>query len=254
MATIAVLAVWGHAPDARAQGEPEEPSPRRRLVLAVSGGAAWMSDVPGRLDVELGGQLGARLMIDLDVARAEASLLIPDASRPDRFQLRADGRLLFVTVHELTLRRTGAGELLRLFAGVGGDVELPDRAGALSLGLGFAMNRLGAFDDVERPMSETYGAYVGVTLRLRIGEVQNELRVAAHAMMRPPPLVLAPDFDLEQLAAGLAPGITASNRLYLQALREGSFSAGPQLDAQLETMLEGVVLVWTLGIAGTLGI
>ncbi|MBX3273692.1 MAG: hypothetical protein KF729_25735 [Sandaracinaceae bacterium] len=251
---ILVLAVSGHALDARAEDEPEPPNPRRRLALAVSGGAAWMSDAPGQLDVAMGGQLGARVMVDLDLARAEASFVIPDASRPERFQLRADGRLLFVSIHELTLRRTGAGELLRLFAGIGGDVDLPDGAGALGLGLGFAMNRLGAFDDVERPMSEAYGGYVGLTLRLRVGEVQNDLRVAVHAMMPPPSLALSLDFGPEQLFAGLEPGVTASNRLYVQALREGSFSAGPQLDAQLETMFGGVVLLWTLGIAGTLGI
>ncbi len=239
------------SPDASARAD--EAGARHRIELAVSGGVGWWSE-PEALDVALGGQIGARALVDLIHVRAEAWLSIPDPTRPDRLQVRADGRLLFVTVHDFTLPRTEQGEVLRLLAGLGGEIDLPDDTGHLMLNVGFAMTRLGGNGDGGRAFGEAYGGYAGVTLRLHFWEIRNELRLAVHAMMHPPELVLAPDFDAGSLFEGLTPGVTASNRLYLQVLRDGVVSLGPQLDGQVEMLLEGVALSWTLGVAGTLGL
>ncbi|MEZ4340107.1 MAG: hypothetical protein R3B82_26090 [Sandaracinaceae bacterium] len=226
---------------------------RHRLEVAVLGGMSWMSE-PERLDVELGGQIGARAMLDLIHVRAEAWAVMPDPTRPDLFQLRGDARLLFVTVHDFTWRRTEQGELLRLLAGLGGEIDLPDDVGHLMLDVGFAMTRLGAIDGEGRAFSEAYGAFAGVTARMHFWEIRNELRLAVHAMMHPPELVLSLDFDVGSLFQGLTPGVTASNRLYLQVLREDVISLGPQLDVQVDVLLEGTSVSWNLGIAGTLGL
>lgn len=52
---------------------------------------------------------------------------------------------------------------------------------------------------------------------------------------------------------GFRTGFTASNRLYVQALREGVVSLGPQLDVQVEYLPEGPVILATLSVAGTFG-
>jgi hypothetical protein len=189
-------------------------------------------------------------MVDLTHVRADASFVLLDPTRPELFQLRGDARLLFVVVHDFTLRRTEAGELIRLLAGLGGEIDLPDDVGHLMLNLGFAMTRLGGFDAVARQSSETYGAYAGVTARVHFWEVRDELRIAVHAMTEPPELSL----DVGSIFDGFQAGFTASNRLYLQALREGVVSLGPQLDVQVETMARGLVVIASLSIAGTLGI
>lgn len=226
---------------------------RHRLELAVGGGLSWISDRPENVDVVFGGQLNARVMFDLVHVRADGWFLMPDPTRPDRFQLRADGRLLFVTVHDFTWRRSDtAGELLRLFAGLGGEIDLPEDVGHFMLNAGFAMIRSGGLEDVERPFDEAYGAYAGITLRLHFWELRDELRVAVHGMMRPPTIGL--DFSVDRLFDGLEPGVTASNRLYLQALREGVVSLGPEVQAQVETLPAGVAFQWTLGVSGTLGL
>ena len=227
---------------------------RHRVELSVGGGLSWMSDAPEQLDLQVGGQLSARAMVDLIHVRGEAWATMPDPSRPDRFQLRADARLLFVTVHDFTWRRTDAGELFRLMGGLGGEIDLPDDYGHLMLNLGFAMTRLGSFEGVERPFSEAYGGYAGVTARLHFWEIRNELRVAVHGMMPPPELTLDLAFSPEQILAGLQFGVTASNRLYVQALREGVISLGPELVVQYEHLVEGPVFLATLGVSGTLGI
>ena len=61
-------------------------------------------------------------------------------------------------------------------------------------------------------------------------------------------------FSPEQILAGLQFGVTASNRLYIQALREGVVSLGPELMIQYEHLVEGPAIVATLGLSGTLGI
>ena len=227
-------------------------SGRHRLELAVGGGLSWISDRPDGIDVAVGGQLSARAMFDLVHVRAEAWMIVPDPSRPDLFQLRGDARLLFLTVHDFTLRRGDGGELLRLFAGVGGEIDLPDDVGHLMLNTGFAMIRSGGIDAMERPFDEAYGAYVGLTARLHFWEIRDELRVAVHGMMRPPTIGL--DFSVGGLLAQLEGGVTASNRLYVQALREGVVSLGPELQAQFEVLPAGPVFLWTLGVSGTLGL
>jgi len=227
---------------------------RHRIEVGVGGGMSWLSDAPEDLDLQVGGQLSARAMVDLIHVRGEAWAMIPDPSRPDLFQLRGDARLLFVTVHDFTWRRSDSGELFRLMAGLGGEIDLPEDVGHLMLNLGFAMTRLGSFDGVERPFSEAYGGYAGVTARLHFWEIRNELRVAVHGMMPPPELTLDLAFSPEQILAGLQFGVTASNRLYIQALREGVVSLGPELMIQYEHLVEGPAIVATLGLSGTLGI
>jgi hypothetical protein len=120
------------------------------------------------------------------------------------------------------------------------------------LDVGFAMVRAGSFDNVDRPFDESYGGYVGLTARLHFWEIRDELRVAVHAMMRPP--TIGPDFSVGGLFAQLQPGVTASNRLYVQALREGAVSVGPELSSQIEMLLAGPVFVGTLGLSGTIGL
>lgn len=234
----------GHADD--------DASARHVFELAVGGGLSWSSPNPERLDLSLGGQLSGRAMLELDVLRLEGNAVIPDASRPDLAQLRGAGRLLFVTVHDVTWRRSSANELLRIMAGFGGEVGLPEDSGALVLGIGFAMVHLDPADGSGQPRSELYGAYAGLALRLRLWEIRDELRIAAHAMM-PPPDVLAVAGGAD-VFAGLVGGVTVSNRLYLQALREGPISAGPELFVQVEQLPTGPVVLATLGLTVTLGL
>ena len=226
---------------------------RHLFELAVGGGMSWQSLEPTEVDVEVGGALQTRVMVDVVHARAEGRFLIVDPSRPELFDIRADARLLFVTVHDFTWRRTSQGELLRLFAGLGGDIDIGDHF-HLMLNLGFAMTRLGGFDGLERQLTETYGAYAGVVGRLHIGPVRDELRLAGHAMMQPPELsfelALAPETIFDELEGGL----TASNRLYVEALREGVISIGPELFFSVEQLVGGPVFQGTLGVSGTLGI
>ena len=223
---------------------------RHRIELELAGGACWVSDDPDHLDVGIGGQLSARAMLDLTHVRADASFLLLDPTRPEFFQLRGDARLLFVVVHDFTWRRTEAGELIRLLGGLGGEIDLPDDVSHLMLDVGFAMARMGKFDEVACQSSESYDAYAGVTARVHFWEVRDELRIAVHGMTEPPELSL----DVGAMFDGFQAGFTASNRLYVQALREGVVSLGPQLDVEVETLRQGVVVVASLGIAGTLGI
>lgn len=236
-------------------GSSDSASGRHLVEVGVGGGMLWISDDPDGVDVQVAGQLSARVAIDLIHVRAEAWAVMPDPTRPDRFQLRADGRLLFVTVHDFTWRRTDAGETLRLLAGLGGEVDLPDDTGHLMLNLGFAMTRRAGVDGTAVPVSEGYGAYAGVTARLHLWEIRDELRVAVHAMTHPPTLEVSADgLNMDALLGGITVGATVSNRLYVQALREGVVSLGPELNAQLDLLLEGPAFQWTLGVAGTLGL
>jgi hypothetical protein len=241
--------VLGPAP-ARADGEATDAmADRHVLELTLGGGMSLVSDDPARLDLGVGGQLAGRAMVDVEHARVDARVVMRDPSRPDRFQLRGDGRLLFLAVHDFTWRVSDAGELLRLFGGVGGEITLPGDVGELTLSLGFAMVRLGSAPEVERQLSESYGPYAGLTARLRFWEIRDELRVAVHGLVHPSDFGLA--LDLAPMIEQLALGVTVSNRLYLQALRAGGLSAGPELTIQYEGLLEGEVVFATLGIAGT---
>lgn len=233
--------------------EAQDPaSARHHLELAVGGGLHLVGDPPENpANLVAGGQLGARVLVDLVHARLEASGLLPDPSRPELFQLRGHARLLFVTLHDFTWRRGPHGELVRVLAGLGGEIDLGD-VGHLMLDLGVALVRLGSTELATRPFSESYGGYAGVTLRLRVGEVRDELRVAVHGLAHPP--VLGPGFSIDAMVASIAGGVTASNRFYVQVLREGVISLGPEVHAQLEMLLEGLVVVSTVGIAGTLGL
>lgn len=249
---VLALATALSAPRARADEGDDSAAARHVLEVGVGGGLGMMSDSPSTLDVDYGGQMGARAALDLIHVRADATALIPDLSHPDQFQIRGDARLLFAVVHDFTWRRTGAGELLRLFAGVGGEVDLPDDFGHLMLDVGFAMHRLSPLDGNDRLIEESYGAYAGLTLRMHFWEIRDELRLAGHAMVDPRDLVLS--LDVGSMFEQLRPGFTASNRLYLQALREGAFSVGPELVVSYEGLLAGPVVYATLGLAGTLGL
>lgn len=240
---------------ARADEGDDSQSGRHRLEVAVGGGLSWLSDAPEGIAVGLGGQASARAMLDLIHVRAEAQVVLPDLTRPDRFQLRGDARLLFLVVRDLLWRRSEAGELMRFMGGLGGEIDLPDDSGHLMLDLGVAMTRFGPLDEATRAATESYGGYAGVTLRLHLWEIRDELRVAVHAMSHPPSLTLdASGLDMDQLLGGITAGATVTNRLYLQALREGPVSLGPELTTQVDVLLEGPVLLMTLGLAGTLGI
>ncbi|HJL18101.1 MAG TPA: hypothetical protein RMH99_20730 [Sandaracinaceae bacterium LLY-WYZ-13_1] len=227
---------------------------RHRFELGVSAGLSWISDAPDRFDLGLGGQLGARTMVDLIHVRGDASFLMPDPTRPDHMQLRADARLLFLVAHDFTWRRSDAGELIRLMAGLGGEIDLPADVGHLMMSVGFAMTRLGAIGGSDGQLQESYGAYAGLAARLHFWEIRDELRVAVHGMMPPPELALSLDFSVDSIFAELTAGVTASNRLYVQALREGPISLGPELLVQVEQLPSGFVVLSTLGVSGTLGI
>jgi len=250
-AVLAVcLAVPGlaHADDA----DTDSMSGRHVLEIGVGGGMNLMSDAPEGLDVRVGGQLGGRLALDLVHLRADASVLIPDPTHMDRLQIRGDARLLFLVVRDFTWRTTAAGELLRVFAGLGGEVDLPEDSGHLMMDFGFAMHRLGPLGENGREPTESYGGYVGITARMHIWEIRDELRVAVHGMLNPSDFVLS--LDVGQMFGQLTVGATVSNRLYLQALREGAFSVGPELVFSYEGLLEGPVVYATLGLSGTLGL
>lgn len=238
------LALLGAPAGARA----DDPARRHVLEVSAGGGLSWISTEPERVDLRVGGQLSARVALDLVHARADVRGVMPDPSVPDRFSLRADGRLLFLALHDLTWRRTEGAELLRIYGGLGGDIDLPDGVGHLMLGAGVAALRLAR----DHAFSEAYGAYAGATLRLRFWEIRDELRVAVHGVTAPP--ALGPGFGVDQVFAGLRAGVTVENRLYVQALREGVASLGPELIVSFEELLEGPVLVATLGLAGTLGL
>lgn len=227
---------------------------RHELELALGGGLSWQSADPSNLDFSPGGALTARAMVDLGHARFDARAMMLDPTRPELFEVRGDARVLFVTVHDLTWRRTASGELFRLFAGLGGEIDLPDDVAHLMLNLGFAMTRHGGFDQLERPLTEAYGAYAGVTLRAHFGEFRDELRVAGHAMMVPPELDLELALAPETIFDGLVGGATVSNRMYLQVIREGVISAGPELFLSFEQLVDGPVFQGTLGVSGTLGL
>lgn len=227
---------------------------RHQLEFSLGGGASLLSDAPERVDLLFGGQLNSRLMVDLAHVRTDVTATMPDPTRPDLFQLRGDARLLYVAVHDFTWRRSDAGELIRLFAGVGGDIDLPEDIGHVMLTVGFAMARLGGFENIERSMAENYGGFVGITLRLHVWEIRDELRIAVHGMLNPADIVLSLDFDVDQALALLEPGVTISNRLYIQVVREGPISAGPQLDVQIEQLFGGLAVYSTLGVGGTLGL
>ncbi|MGE0785109.1 MAG: hypothetical protein AB7S26_05425 [Sandaracinaceae bacterium] len=245
LASLVVL-----ASPARADDDPW----RHRVEVAVGGGMSFQSAAPERFDMGIGGQLNGRAMLDLIHVRFDARYLMLDPSRPDLFELRGDGRLLFITIHDLTWRRTSTGELLRLFAGLGGEFDLPEHSGYMTLNVGFAMTRLGGFEQVARDFTEAYGAFAGVTTRLHIGPVRDELRVAVHAMMAPPELTLALALDPDSIFDQLVPGVTASNRIYLEVLSESVISCGPELFVSFEQLVEGLVMQGTLGVSGTLAI
>ncbi len=235
---------------ARAQADGE----RHLLEVAVGGGMSWQSADPTRMDVAPGGQLSARAMVDVTHARLDARYLMLDPSRPDWFDLRGDARLLFVTVHDVTWRRTADGELLRLFAGLGGEIDLPDDFGHLMLNVGFAMTRFGGYDGVERPLTEAYGAYAGVTGRIHFGPVRDELRIAVHGMTVPPELSLELALEPMQVFDDLVAGVTASNRLYVEVIAEDVITVGPELFVSIEQLVDGPVIQGTLGVSGTLGL
>jgi hypothetical protein len=201
----------------------------------------------------MGGALSARAMVDVTHARLDARYLLRDPTRPDRFELRGDARLLFVTVHDVTWRRSERGELLRLLAGFGGEIDIEDAA-HLMLNLGFAMSRHGGYDQVERPLTEAYGGYVGATLRLHVGAVRDELRLAAHAMMTPPEPTLELALDPGSVFDGLVFGVTASNRLFVELLSEGPLTLGPELFVSFGQLVDGPLFQATLGLGGVLGL
>jgi hypothetical protein len=254
---LLALAITG-ASDAKAQEEAanaEEPSAprdagaRQLLELSVGGGLSWISPDPEHMDLGLGGQLNVRAAVDVVHARFDATATLPDPSRPELWWLRTDGRLLFIAVHDLTWRRTPDTELVRLYGGVGGDIDFPDNVAHLMLGAGAAILRLSR---TGRELSEAYGAYAGATLRVHFWEIRNELRVVVHAITAPPTLSLG--FSMDQVFANLRVGTMIENRLYLQALREDVISLGPEIVFSFEDMLEGSVIVMTLGISGQLGV
>ncbi len=248
----AIFAAPGGAQADDSDASEDSMAGRHVLEIGVGGGLRLMSDTPERLDVQMGGQLGGRVALDLIHIRADVSVLIPDPSNPERLQIRGDARLLFLIVQDFTWRSTAAGELFRLFAGLGGEVDLPDDVGHLMMGVGFAMNRLGPTGENTRQPTESYGGYAGITARVHFWEIRDELRVTVHAMLNPSAFVVS--LDLGQMFDQLTVGATISNRLYLQALREGPFSVGPELVVSYEGLLEGPVVYATLGLSGTLGL
>lgn len=231
----------------------DRPDARHRLEVAAAVGASLLGDHPEEpRQLDPGGALGGRALVDLGEASVEAWAFFPDPSQPERFQLRGRGRLFFLTLHDLTLRRSASGELLRVLAGLGGELALPDDAGHLIFDVGVAAVRLGSTETVTRSFSESYGAYVGLALHLRAGEVRNDLRLAVHGLV---PLPLAGSgFSLDAALASVVGGVTTSNRLYVQSYREGAASAGPELHTQVEMLVEGLVVVTTVGIAGVVGL
>jgi len=249
---LAVAASLLAAPARADESDTDTMADRHVLEVEVAAALSMMSDSPERIDVDYGARLDGRVMLDLIHVRADATASIPDLSRPDRFQIRADGRLLFVIAHDFTWRTTGAGELLRLFGGLGGEVDLPDDFGHLMLSAGFAMHRMSPLDGNETLRFEEYGAYAGLTLRMHVWEIRDELRLAVHAMVDPSDFVLS--LDVGSMFEQLEVGFTGSNRLYVQALREDAVSLGPELVVSYEGLLAGPVFYVTLGLAGTLSL
>lgn len=249
---VAVLAVAALASAASAQEEGEGPSRRHVMELGLGGGALFATDAPEDVDMRIRGALRGRLALDLTHARFDAAVTMSDPSVPDRLTVRGDGRLLFLAVHDFTWRRSDAGELIRLFGGVGGDIDLPDGIGQLMLSVGVAGVRLGPLEGTARALTESYGLYAGLTLRLRLWEIRDELRVAVHGLSQIPEIT--PELNVALVLEGLEPGVTVQNRMYIQAVRAGSFSFGPELVVSFEQMLGGPVFVSTLGLMGTLGI
>jgi len=238
----ASLALWSIAAGVQAQ------SAHRFFEASAGGGLSWISPDPSQLDLSVGGQLSGRVAIDVLQARAEAQIIVPDPTRWENLFLRADGRLLVLTVHDLTYRRDVSGELIRFQAGFGGDIDMPDQSGHLMIDAGFSMIRHAPSTGV---FTEAYGAYLGATLRLHIGPVTNETRFALHAMFPPPQISL--DFSLDTVWASIQGGVTVSDRIYLHVIEEGPVSAGPELLVQVEQLPEGAVILSTLSVVGTLG-
>ena len=130
--SFALLAALLLLPAATAEAQSESDdgmASRHALELAIGGGLSTASLSPSRFDVQVGGQLNARAMVDLVHVRADASLIMPDPTRPEQLQLRGDARLLFVVAHDFTWRNSADGELLRVFGGLGGDIELRSDGG-----------------------------------------------------------------------------------------------------------------------------
>jgi hypothetical protein len=222
---------------------------RHLFELGIGGGLALISDDPAALDVQAGGQLDARLMLDVDHARFDARAVLPDPTRPEEWWVRADGRLLFITVRDFTWRDTPHADLLRFYGGVGGEVELPEGVGHLMIDAGAAVLHL---QRQAQPLSEAYGAYAGFTLRLSFWEIRDELRFAVHGITAPP--AIGPSFSIDSILNGLRAGVLLENRFYLQGLREGPLSLGPELVISYEDLLEGPELLVTLGVSGVLGL
>ncbi|MFK7991830.1 MAG: hypothetical protein AB8I08_37785 [Sandaracinaceae bacterium] len=237
---------------ASAQDEGEGPTRRHVLEVGVGGGALFATDAPEDVDMRIEGSLRGRLALDITHARFDAAVTMPDPTTPDWLTVRGDGRLLFLAVHDFTWRRSAAGELIRLFAGVGGDIDLPDDVGQLMLSVGVAGVRLGPLEGTSRQLSESYGFYAGLTLRFRIWEIRDELRIAAHGLSFIPEVT--PELNIASVLEELEPGATVQNRMYIQAVRAGAFTFGPELVISFEQMLGGPVFVSTLGLMGGLGI
>jgi hypothetical protein len=246
---LATLALSATAPSpARADDEADA---RHGLELTVGGGVSLSSERPEELQLAPGGQFTARAMLDLGEFRFDAWGFMPDATRPELFHVRGDARVFFLTLHDFTMRRTPEAELVRFMAGVGSESDIPGGAGRLMFDLGVIGVRVGRANAGPRPVNEAYGAYLGLTMRLRVGEVRDELRIAAHGMTRPTAFPLG--FSVDAMFASMAWGVTASNRFYVQAVRAGPFSMGPEVHVQLEMLVEGMVFTSTVGAAGTLG-
>lgn len=222
---------------------------RHLFELGIGGGLSMISPDPSTLDVQAGGQLGARMMLDVEHARFDARAVLPDPTRPEEWWVRADARLLFLVVHDFTWRRTPRTELLRVYGGLGPDIELPEGVGHLMIDAGAAVVHL--YRDGQ-PFSESYGAYAGFTLRLSFWEIRDELRFAVHGITAPPEIDLG--FSIDSVVNGLRAGMLIENRFYLQVLREGAASLGPELVVSYEDLLEGPAFTLTLGVSGVLGV
>ncbi|MGF1468379.1 MAG: hypothetical protein ACFCGT_19830 [Sandaracinaceae bacterium] len=226
----------------------ETPADAETLQVALGIGPSALSDTLGRTHFATGFEYHAWARIDAWWASLDGSIRALDGTSPDRFQVQASAYLLFLMVQDFTFRESAGGNLLRLMAGLGGQINL--QRGSLQIGLGVATQRFGG---PRQTSTEAYGAYVGFALHLHLGPVQNDLSLAVHGIA-PPPDLYAMSVGTYDLWRELRIGVTSVNRTFVQLFRVGPAAIGLEMTLQWEDLLDGRVLFGTVGGGVRLGV